>query len=57
MCGWKNVSKYVKCCLKTENCCLKTLTKHPLIRIAQKLFRTDIPIGFHTAQIAKEGSW
>ena len=29
-CGWKSVLKYVKYCLKTENCCLKTLTKHPL---------------------------
>ena len=29
-CGWKSVWKYVKCCLKTENCCLKTLTKHPI---------------------------
>ena len=31
MCGWKSVWKYVKYCLKIENCCLKTLTKHPLI--------------------------
>ena len=30
-CGWKSVLKYVKCCLKTENCCLKILTKHPLV--------------------------
>ena len=22
-CGWKSALKYVKCCLKTENCCLK----------------------------------
>ena len=29
-CGWKSVLKNVKCCLKTENYCLKTLTKHPL---------------------------
>ena len=29
-CGWKSVLKYVKCCLKTENGCLKTQTKHPL---------------------------
>ena len=29
-CGWKNVLKCVKCCLKTENSCLKTQTKHPL---------------------------
>ena len=29
-CGWKNVLKCVKCCLKTENGCLKTQTKHPL---------------------------
>ena len=28
-CGWKNVLKCVKCCLKTENGCLKTQTKHP----------------------------
>ena len=28
-CGWKSALKYVKCCLKTENGCLKTLTKHP----------------------------
>ena len=26
-CGWKSV---LKCCLKTENGCLKTQTKHPL---------------------------
>ena len=30
MCGWKSVLKYVKCCLKTENYCLETLTKHTL---------------------------
>ena len=29
-CGWKSALKYVKCCLKTENGCLKTQTKHPL---------------------------
>ena len=29
-CGWKNVWKCVKYCLKTENSCLKTQTKHPL---------------------------
>ena len=29
-CGWKSVWKCVKCCLKTENGCLKTQTKHPL---------------------------
>ena len=29
-CGWKSVLKCVKCCLKTENDCLKTQTKHPL---------------------------
>ena len=28
---WKNVLKYVKCCLKTKNNCLKTQTKHPLL--------------------------
>ena len=27
-CGWKSVLKYVKCCLKIENGCLKTQTKH-----------------------------
>ena len=32
-CRWKNILKYVKYCLKTENCCLKTLTKHPLNRV------------------------
>ena len=30
-CGWKNMLKYVKCCLKTENDCLKTQTKYPLM--------------------------
>ena len=30
-CGWKNALKCVKCCLKTENSCLKTQTKHPLV--------------------------
>ena len=29
-CGWKSVLKYMKCCLKTENGCLKTQTKYPL---------------------------
>ena len=29
-CGWKSVWKCVKCCLKTENDCLKIQTKHPL---------------------------
>ena len=29
-CGWKSLWKCVKCCLKTENGCLKTQTKHPL---------------------------
>ena len=29
-CGWKNALKYIKCYLKTENGCLKSLTKHPL---------------------------
>ena len=31
MCGWKSMLKYIKCCLKTENSCLKTQIKHPLI--------------------------
>ena len=30
-CGWKSALKCVKCCLKTENSCLKSQTKHPLI--------------------------
>ena len=30
-CGWKSALKCVKCCLKTENGCLKSQTKHPLI--------------------------
>ena len=30
-CGWKSVLKYVKCCLKTENGCLKIQTKHPYV--------------------------
>ena len=29
-CGWKSTLKCVKYCLKTENGCLKILTKHPL---------------------------
>ena len=29
-CGWKSALKCVKCCLKTENGCLKSQTKHPL---------------------------
>ena len=29
-CEWKSVLKCVKCCLKTENDCLKIQTKHPL---------------------------
>ena len=28
--GWKSVLKCVKCCLKTENDCLKTQTKNLL---------------------------
>ena len=31
-CGWKSVLKCVKCCLKTENGCLKTQTKHLLTK-------------------------
>ena len=29
--GWKNILKYVKCCLKSKNGCLKIQTKHPHI--------------------------
>ena len=29
-CGWKSIWKYVECCLKTKNGCLKIQTKHPL---------------------------
>ena len=29
ICWWKNMWKYIKYCLKTENDCLKTQTKHP----------------------------
>ena len=29
-CEWKSALKCVKCCLKTENDCLKSQTKHPL---------------------------
>ena len=32
ICWWKNVWKYIKYCLKIENDCLKTQTKHLLIR-------------------------
>ena len=28
-CGWKSALKCVKCCLKIENSCLKSQTKHP----------------------------
>ena len=28
-CEWKNALKWIKCCLKTKNGCLKTQTKHP----------------------------
>ena len=34
--GWKSVWKYLKCCLKTENCYLETLTKHPLSLLIPK---------------------
>ena len=30
-CEWKKVLKYMKCCLKTENDCLKTYTTHPIL--------------------------
>ena len=30
-CGWKNTLKCMKYCLKTENGCLETQTKHPLM--------------------------
>ena len=29
-CEWKSMWKYVKCCLKTKNGCLKIQTKHPI---------------------------
>ena len=29
-CGWKSMLKCINCCLKTENNCLKTQTKHSL---------------------------
>ena len=32
-CGWKSVWKYVWYCLKTENYCLKSQTKHPPIQV------------------------
>ena len=35
--GWKNVWKYTKCCLKTENCCLEILTKQ-LLRVITPYF-------------------
>ena len=43
-CGWKSVLKCVKCCLKTENGCLKTQTKHPLSFLKK---RFSIPPLFH----------
>ena len=36
----------MKCCLKTENCCLKTLTKHPLLLRKFKQFYFIIIIFF-----------
>ena len=38
-CGWKSVLKCVKCCLKTENGCLKTQTKHPLSACLVHMFK------------------
>ena len=29
-CGWKSALKCVKYCLKTENGCLRSQTKHPI---------------------------
>ena len=37
-CGWKSALKYMKCCLKTENGCLKIQTKHPLNNLKRMLF-------------------
>ena len=45
MCRWKNVLKYVKCYLKTENGYLKIQTKHPL--------RHNCPSPFHQTQFTK----
>ena len=37
-CRWKSALKYMKCCLKTENGCLKIQTKHPLNNLKRMLF-------------------
>ena len=43
-CGWKSALKYVKCCLKTENGCLKILTKHP--KNSNTFLFSDLPVLF-----------
>ena len=43
-CGWKSALKCVKCCLKTENGCLKILTKHP--KNSNTFLFSDLPVLF-----------
>ena len=45
-CGWKSTLKYVKCCLKTENCYLKSQTKHPLSELMSPFH--DVKTSFTT---------
>ena len=47
-CGWKSVWKYVKCCLKNKNCCLKIQTKHSLCVFKKDFVLTYIYIYIYT---------
>ena len=54
-CGWKNVWKCVKCCLKTENYYLKTQTKHPHVfsptRISTNIFKKQFLVFKYMCQM------
>ena len=54
-CEWKNALKCVKCCLKTENDCLKTQTKHPVLVLSPKgEFYLDCSLDSGTCVAIKE---
>ena len=51
-CGWKNTLKCMKYCLKTENDCLETQTKHPLsICFDKQWLKIKLSIQFNSIYI------